>query len=213
MKIHETTYDNSCKVDTYMKTYTVVAHDPGTKNYGYAITQGRVKNGKFQVRFWENGKLYRTVLQLKDSTPMRESLQQYLEDISSIYKRCPHPVVTIAERYMTRGIRGTLVECVNVMLGALVTQIEPSSKLKLVAAVTWKREMERCGLDLKEMYRLARVSAHQIDASLMSLFILMRGLGVARRKLNQQKLIQQIEAASTEPLLNKRPVKKAKRKR
>lgn len=77
----------------------------------------------------------------------------------------------IAERYQNRGIRGTTVEEVTLMLGFVIERFS-HLKVKLITAATWKNDWHRKhpDEDLKELYKVCQTAPHQLDATLIGFY-------------------------------------------
>lgn len=184
-----------------MKTYVILAHDPGSVNYGYALVAGRVQGKRLKVRILESGKLTNTITQMKKRRLRTRQREAYVKEIEVLVKKYK-PDWMIAERYMTRGIRGLLVECVNSMLGSLEARVP--IPCVLVPAVTWKQEWNRTGLDLKALYKVVRTTPHQLDAVMMGIFAMLKILELPRQKFKIKQVIRQLEATSKVELKRKR---------
>jgi hypothetical protein len=188
---------------------TCIAHDPGTKqktekdrgSYAYAVLRGNLnKRGMLNLVVIRNGTLPATVSQIKRGKEHHSQLSRYLNLNKLMFEKY-RPDFFVAERFMTRGIKGMTVESVNMMLGALVSRV--GIPYALYPAVTWKVEIKKWGINLEKMYKIAAVSPHQIDAVMMGAFALSRSLGAKRTKLNVRLLIKQIEETSRTKLINK----------
>lgn len=180
----------------------ILSLDPGTVNYGFAIVDIRHKHGKTAFQVLENGKCERTVKTLKSAKVMREEMALYemwLGDLVARYQ--PHAVA--AERYMTRGIKGPLVECVNIMIGMTLTLIE--KPFKIMPAATWKNAVSRQGVDLKAQYKVVGVTPHQVDAAMIGVYTGCQAFGLNQfGDLNLPKLfprfLEQLEQTSVIPV-------------
>lgn len=184
----------------------ILSLDPGTVNFGYAVIDIRHKNNKTAFKVLENGKCESTVRTLKTGKTMREEMALYelwLGDLVGRYQ--PHAVS--AERFMTRGINGPTVECVNIMLGITFTLID--LPFKIMPAATWKNAVTRQEVDLKAQYKKTRVTPHQVDAALIGVYT-----GCQAFKLEQfgdldlpelfPSFLRQMDATSTFKLVNRK---------
>lgn len=183
-----------------MKKVTVLAHDPGSKNYGVAVVQGSKQGDTLRIRVLASGKQKSLVNQLKRGSLLRKQLDAYVNEVLAVKKKYK-PHYFVAERYMTRGIKGLSVECINMMLSAAVREIE--IPYTLLAAVTWKRFVEKCGVDLKKAYKWCKAEPHQLDSALMGVYAVMQILKLPRQKIPMKKLILAIEKVSTVKLTNR----------
>mgnify|MGYP000632603437 CR=1 FL=1 len=112
----------------------VMAHDPGSVNYGFAILEGQILDGKLKYRVRTNGLVPFTIKNLKDQDIRRKQRIKYQKWCKNIIAEYGVERL-IGERYQTRGISGPTIECVNMMLGVLQTMKVPDT---LVTAATWK---------------------------------------------------------------------------
>lgn len=180
---------------------TILAHDPGIRNYGYAIVKLAIVGNRLHFRVMENGAIKSTITQMKMRKVREKERDAYLKEVGKIVKKWK-PTFQIAERYMTRGIKGILIECVAAMLTSLEVEY-PKVPLKLVPAVTWKQELKRCNLEMKLWYKKCKTSPHQMDAGGMAIYAAMKYLNAKRQKINVWKLITQLEETSKTKLANR----------
>lgn len=187
----------------------ILSLDPGTANFGYAVVdvaRHPRKDNSVVFKVVENGKCPSTVHTLKSSSILREEMSQFEYWLGGLVTQYT-PDAVAAERFMTRGIKGPTVECVNIMIG-MVTVLIPRP-FKIMPAATWKNAVTRSGADLKEAYKLTKVSPHQLDASLIGLYT-----GCAAYKLKDfgsldleavlPKLFLNLEETATVPLINRK---------
>lgn len=180
---------------------TVLAHDPGSTNYGYAVIKGTLIKDRLHFKVVENGKIRNTIKQMKFRKIREKEREAYAREVGKIIKK-HKPDFQIAERYMTRGIKGILIECVSSMLNTLELRFD--TPLKLIPAVTWKTELKKCEADFKEWYKKCRTTPHQLDSAGMGIYAIMKFLNVPRQKIDMWKLIAQLEETSEEELINRK---------
>jgi hypothetical protein len=189
---------------------TCISHDPGTKakqgkdrgSYAYAVVRGSVgKSGKLSLAILRNGTLPETVSQIKRGKLHHKQMSGFMQLNKELFQKYK-PDFFVAERFMTRGIKGMTVESVNMMLGALVNRI--GIPYELFPAVTWKVEVAKWGINLKQLYKLVKVVPHQVDAVMLAAFALAKALGAKRTKLNLKLLTKQIEETSKTRLINRK---------
>lgn len=191
---------------------TVLANDPGTKNYGFAVMSLKKEGSKIKYRLHKTGKLSNTA-DIKNKSIQKE-LGTYLKELKGHIKG--HKIThIIAERYMTRGIKGPLVESVNMMLGGMsVTFKQP---IQLVPAAIWKNRANKF-FDLKAFYKEVRLEAHEIDATFMSFYTAEKLWGVdildrfAKPK-ELRRLKERLEECSISPLKKPKRTRKVKAKK
>ena len=190
-------------VNKSMKSITVFANDPGSRNSGFAIVKGTLdKRRRLQIKVVKNGMLFKLVTQLKDNATLNKEAEEFKQTIVKIVNKFGIDQIII-ERFMTRGLGGPLIEIVSVMIG-LVLGIVP---VQAIPAVTWKVWAKKQSLDLDAMYKAARVPPHQVDSVCMAIFKLAKELDAKIVKFNNKKLLAIIEATSTTKLKNKRKPK------
>lgn len=94
------------------------------------------------------------------------------------------------------------------MLGGVLTPID--LPIKLIPAVTWKSAIKREGVDLKEVYRKCRAQPHQVDATLIGVYVglyafKLKGFKGSNISKLMPGIIKQIEDTSLNRLVNRRP--------
>lgn len=184
----------------------ILALDPGTANFGFAVIDLRHSRGKTAFRVLENGKCLHTVKTLKMGKVMGEEMalfELWLGDLVARYS----PNAVAAERFMTRGINGPTVECVNIMIGMALTLV--GRPFKIMPAATWKNCVSRQGVDLKEQYKKTQVTPHQVDAALIGVYTGCQAYRLEQfGDLNMPKLfpsfLRQLEQTSTLKLVNRK---------
>lgn len=186
----------------------MLAHDPGTTSYGYSVVEGVMAGSRLKFRVLENGLVPCTIKNLKDHDERRKQMRRYR---NWVREKIEHYEVThmIGERYMTRGINGSTIESVNMMLGVL--QCFNLSD-KFIPAATWKNALTRAEIVLKEEYRYARTTPHQLDASLIGIYGLFREHGFKDfgSQMDQSmfdRIVSMVENTSTVELKNRKHVK------
>lgn len=187
---------------------TILGIDPGSVNAGYAIVRIRVKNSKVQYQLEECGKLKSLLKDLK--RPHKKELRAHVKEVKALVKKYDAEYI-LAERYMTRGIKGSTIEAVNQMLGAL--EIGIPLEITQIPAATWKNQVNKV-FDLKEFYGSVRVEPHEIDAVFQAMWLAGKKLNVDVLKIfkkskNINQLRKVIECKTTSSLRKpKRKVKK-----
>ncbi len=184
----------------------LIASDPGTKNYAISVVTLEKLGKKFSVTVHENGMIKETVKGIKDSHLLKKELLQYVKKMKKLEKS-HKPNALAAERFMTRGIKGPTVEYLNMMLGALNTNTK--LPIKLIPAVTWKVAIAREGIDLKAEYKKTKALPHQVDATMIGIYVALHGFKVKGFKDSGIKklfpgIIKQIEKTSTSKLINRK---------
>jgi Holliday junction resolvasome RuvABC endonuclease subunit len=156
---------------------TLLALDPGTKNFGYAVIRFDSKN---KIEVLQSGRLFKTVDRL--NMGVIEQVERYSQSIRHLVKT--HSVsLVVAERYMSRRMGGTTIECVNAMLGILMEICRGLNlRLRLIPASQWKNEINRHSPGvLDSSYaqgKTCQITDHTIDA----VFIALYGRSIALKK-------------------------------
>lgn len=157
------------------KKIQLLACDPGTANFGYAIVEAIIEEGKApsQFKVLQYGKINCTVRQLTGG--MSDNLEMYVTTIKFLMKSYPDLNGAILERFQTRGIGGPTIELVSVMIGVLSTFFhEESLPVKAIIASQWKQACTRSGIILDEAYLkyrgLVKATPHEIDAIMIGLY-------------------------------------------
>lgn len=174
----------------------IFAHDPGSTNYGMAIVEAD-KAGK--VRIVANSLCSYPV---HDLTQFNEQRKTYIEEIDKWVKHY-HPDGLVAERFLSRGLQGSLGEYVSCMIGFTAQKYDHMPFLAPMAA-TWKVPLQkRFGFDLKELYKQCGTTPHQLDACFIGIYGLEKGLN---KKLDYDPADIAIQAENTSlvPIIKRR---------
>jgi hypothetical protein len=179
-------------------TATVLALDPGSKNMGIAVVEVNLVTGKVDVL--ANAVMEHPVNSLLPED-LKSQVQAFLTELGTwvgIYR----PDAIVAERFQSRGLKGTLTECVNIMLG-LILGTYPQIQTRLLTASTWKnRFQKRHAIKLDGLYKTIRTAPHQLDACLIGLWALEQGSGAFDYTLDW--LLPTVEATSLNKLKRKK---------
>lgn len=151
-----------------MKKYiTVLACDPGTANFAYAVTRIRIKQ-PFRFKIKESGMIQNPIRDLTGL--LTQQTEAFENEINALIEKYGVDVI-IAERFMNRGRNGNTGELVSFMLGIMMKI--PDIHLTLITAAQWKNAFNKIQ-DLKELYKEmkaeCRLEPHPIDAVCMSIY-------------------------------------------
>jgi hypothetical protein len=173
-------------------TVRVLAFDPGIANFGISVVAARGN----KIRVMANAKL---MYPMDSMTEFQVQKLRFLEEVGKwveLYK--PHAL--IAERFMLRGA-GTgqaMGELIPSMI-ALTSAYFNLNTLTIPAA-QWKNPIQkRFTFDLKETYKEIGVEAHQLDASLIGIYGIERGMGKQFR-FKLEDVMAQVEDTTLFPL-------------
>jgi hypothetical protein len=165
----------------------VFSMDPGSTNYGMAVVEEDSEGG---VRILANSLCSNPV---HDLTQFNEQRKAYIAEIDQWIKLY-EPKGLVAERFLSRGLQGSLGEYVSCMIGFTAQEYDHLSFLAPMAA-TWKVPLQkRFGFDLKELYKQCGTTPHQLDACFIGIYALEQGLG---RKLDYDPVNIAIQAENT----------------
>lgn len=165
----------------------VLGLDPGSRNFGASLVEFCTENRKL------------TVLRSEVLTKPVHDLTNFVVEATNFRKEI-HEWVTnpemsvngiVAERFQSRGLKGSTVECVSVMLG-LIHASHDSLPFKVITAANWKTPLQkRFQLDLKEVYHEYRfdIPAHQIDAAFIAVYGVEQAFGAVH--YNPYQIIEQ----------------------
>lgn len=150
----------------------ILALDPGKTNFGYAVLQYRdTKKGR-EYRLREHGHIKNTVNDLKPVN-LLAAFDTYRQEILSIINRFNITEV-VAERFVSRGLLGSLSEYVCNMQG-ITASIPGLTVFQLVMPATWKAAFNK-NFKLNDFYKVVKKEAgmtpHQLDAVCIGLYFL-----------------------------------------
>lgn len=166
----------------------LLAQDPGSVNHGIAVIELST------MRIMSHG------LNPWTLTMMVPGVGNQVEAYSNMLyalkrKGCRYAV---AERYQTRGIKGLSSELVSAMLG--ITMMVFPGRSRFVIAAQWKVAYARTGLDLDAFYKEMRpITPHQVDASLMGLWLACR---MRKEPLLKHDKLKRLLLSADQPSLN-----------
>ena len=128
---------------------TVLSMDPGTTNYAASILKIAPSGEKLKVRVVGTRLVENTIKVPADLVPESRAYISEIRHLEHLYG--PFDLV-VAERFQSRGLKGTTIEAINMMLGALAVTYP---QLTIYTASTWKNSFNRKFENsnaLKELY-------------------------------------------------------------
>tara|TARA_B100000700_G_scaffold88627_1_gene100006 strand:+ start:120711 stop:121289 length:579 start_codon:yes stop_codon:yes gene_type:complete len=157
---------------------TVLSMDPGTTNYAASILKIAPSGEKLKVRVVGTRLVENTIKVPADLVPESRAYISEIRHLEHLYG--PFDLV-VAERFQSRGLKGTTIEAINMMLGALAVTYP---QLTIYTASTWKNSFNRKFENsnaLKELYedlkeltkptpKAERLTVHELDCSLMGIY-------------------------------------------
>jgi hypothetical protein len=151
------------------KPFVLLAQDPGTANFGYAILKVSFLKRRPKVEVLQFGRLLTTVRSLKDD--LRKQVFEHQAELSSLDAQFGIDAF-IAERYQSRRMGGTSIECINLMLGVSCRHFV-DKKYKLMPASQWKNAAAKAELWFDDLYtelKPLKITPHAIDAVCIGLY-------------------------------------------
>lgn len=193
MKSKSYTYPDIAKVQS--DCTRVLSFDPGSVNMGCSLVEINKSTGTISVL--ANTVLAYPINNIKSFGSQKEA---FINEITN-WIEIGQPSAIVAERFQSRGLRGTTIECVCIMLGLLASFNLP---ILLITAATWKnRYQKRFNVDLREIYKELQVAPHQLDSALIGCFGLEAGLKQSI-DFSIDNIIAQVTDTSLVPLKIKR---------
>ena len=147
------------------KGLRVLSFDPGTVNMGVSCVE--LRNGRLHV-------LCSAVLNypIHDIPLLSQQRLDFINEVQA-WITCFKPKGIVAERFQSRGLRGSTVECVSMMLGMLSMLNLP---FYFITASTWKNAYQRrFAIDLKDIYQEINVVPHILDSALIGCYGIEQG--------------------------------------
>lgn len=188
----------------FEKTFSILAFDPGVKNMGYALLDISVEKG-LKYRIVETGCIRYPVHDL--NVDVKGQVNCFVSEVLGIMDSPSDYKIAgvVAERYMTRGLKGTQIEAVSLMLGALTQAIlsnHSETRVRLIPASSWKNAVSKNGIVLNDVYRMTGIQPHEIDAVFMGLYYagLLTGINTYERfkdKSRIRAMIRSLEGKTT----------------
>lgn len=140
----------------------ILSFDPGSVNMGCSLID--VDRTTLGISVLADAVLEHPIHDIKQFS--KEKLL-FINEVNS-WIQAGNPDAIIAERFQSRGLRGTTIECVCIMLGLLSMLNLP---VLYTTASTWKnRYQTRFNIDLRQIYKEIHVAPHQLDSALIGCF-------------------------------------------
>jgi hypothetical protein len=196
-----------------VKMINVLACDPGSSNFGFAVLSGRLVGDQISFKIITNGMCPCPIKQVKNSSDLQNqqlAFQAWFEGLVADYDIDS----VCAERFMARGLLGALGEYIGIMIGMMGLILCTAGKrpLKIFPAATWKNAVRRNAQEkefLDKTYKVAKVLPHQLDAVLIGVWVIYQGFKRTDFKgldlvKTRDKLLDRIEETSQEKLINRK---------
>ena len=203
-----------------MKKTTVLSCDPGKTNFAFCLSEHELDGTRHKVRIIRSGILENTESLIRDLNSNKlPDIPLYREVSELVSER--HLDLFVAERFMSRGIKtGNTAEIISLaimMLVSLIQRVYPDCDCALVTAAQWKKSFNGAvkptngGLD--KLYKLARVSNHQLDAALIGLYAEGQRFEtplfqMIKNRRSRNIFLENLEETSQTKLINRRKKRK-----
>jgi len=167
------------ELEAYVKArvpayYRILSLDPGTSNHGFAVLDVIYENKEYSCEVLHSGLIKSTVSDLTDK--VSDQVNAYLDELQALVDMYEIDSFCF-ERYMTRGIKGTTIECVNIMLGSAIAAFK--GKLQILPAAQWKNAFNKVH-DLDKIYAHYSsdgIPPHVVDSALIGIYCSMQWCG------------------------------------
>jgi len=156
--------------------------DMGAKNLAWAVYK---KKKNF---IHSSGMFLNPINDLTKSFDIQ--LQKFTKEFQRLLVKY-RPKEIIAERFLTRGFMGNLIEKIGIMLGVMAATAKSLGiKFTLVVPSAWKNSLNRViNKKLPDIYKLFKKHIHRIDAIFMSYYIAKGNFN----SLSYKKAVKQLE--------------------
>lgn len=167
----------------------ILCLDPGSRNFGYCVIE--IDENGFQ--YLEIGQILKTIVNLTAlpayrkgpkrkkkiakedrpfDPPVQDMLPQFRKVLMAILKDW-NPDEIVVERFQARGLKGSTIEAVSIMIGIILLQgYLRKIKVRLITAAQWKNVVNKHVI-LDTLYshtQLDGFTPHETDASCMGLY-------------------------------------------
>jgi len=180
-------------------TKRILALDPGSRNMGISLVSYHPATEEICVSV--NSIVTSPLADIRFFNAQRNVFLDEVGRWIKLYE--PHGIV--AERFQSRGLKGSTIELVNLMLGLLGGRY--SLPILLITPVTWKNDWHRRfkndSLKLNDLYKTCRTTPHQLDSSFIGCYGLEIGI---QQNLNYdcRSIVKQVEKTSCLRLINRK---------
>lgn len=159
----------------------VLSFDPGTANFAFSVQDYEYSDGKLKASIVGTGMFTRCIKQLHGKH-MHYQIKRFKQEMKKLRDKYKPDLVSI-ERFQSRGLRGTTIECICIMIGFML-DIFRKQKPYIFLASTWKNRINRL-VDLKTTYtqyglqlKASPKTPHELDATLIGFYVATRHFGM-----------------------------------
>jgi hypothetical protein len=160
----------------------VLSFDPGTSNFAFSVQDHFYENTKLRTNIVGTGMFNRCITQLH-GRHMHHQIKRFKSAMIKLRDTYKPDLVSI-ERFQSRGLRGTTIECICIMIGFML-DIFRKQKPYIFLASTWKNRINK-KIDLKSSYtkyglqlKASPKTPHELDATLIGFYVATRYFGMS----------------------------------
>lgn len=181
----------------YPLTDATLSLDPGSTNMGIAVA-GYEDERPILVA---NAVMHNPIKGLTKDLVNKKHL--FIAEVEQWVERYNVKTI-IVERFQARGLMGTTVEEVSIMIGVLLQHFDHLD-VRLVIASTWKTQWNRNFKEysMKDLYKICPATSHQVDAVLIGLYHFEKEYGYVP-SYDPERLVQIIGDASLTKTINRK---------
>lgn len=178
----------------WFKKIRVLAIDPGTTNCAWAV----IEVNKTTIKILASGQIIDTIKKIHENVFINKEVDNFYTEVFSIMEEYLVDTI-IFERFMARGLKGTTIELVNIMLGIISgiiisRNIHWKHRLRAITPAEWKNSWNKSG-NLLHFYKKVECSPHQVDAIGIGIYGAQTLLGIKPfENFNESELVKQINS-------------------
>jgi len=168
-------YNLRKKVDlSKLDGVTIIGLDPGSKNFGVFVGKLYGTDRLQRIKVLHSSMLQHTIHDLKTET-LDRTIERFLDELGYLYDKY-RPDIVVVERFQARGIKGSINETVNMMIGMILMQAlqaycEVIPVVKPCTPASWKVKIKK-SINLEVLYKEAKavgILPHQIDSAMLAI--------------------------------------------